>query len=269
MVLVKIGGGDAINLDGIAADIAALPGPVVVVHGANAIRDRLAADLGWEKRVVTSVSGYSSVYSDERAIDLLLMAYAGLRNKRLVERLLCHGRNAVGLTGLDGRLVSARRNTGIRVRQGDKTLLLRDLSGKPHAVNLPLMRLLLDNGYTPVLTVPLADEQGCAVNSENDEVVALLQAAMNAEQVIELIEAPGLLLDPSDPSSVARSLDATDLKRLEERAEGRFKRKLLALGRLFDTTAPTVVMADGRTARPVADALAGAGTTITKRGAGR
>ncbi len=269
MVLVKIGGGAAINLDGIAADIAALPGPVVVVHGANAVRDRLAADLGWETRVVTSVSGYSSVCSDERAIDLLLMAYAGLQNKRLVERLLRHGRNAVGLTGLDGRLVAAKRNKGIRVRQGDKTLLLHDLSGKPCSVNVPLLRLLLDNGYTPVLTVPLADEQGFAVNSENDDVVALLQGALNAAQVIELIEAPGLLLDPADPSSVARSLDAAELADLEERAEGRFKRKLLALRRLFDTTAPTVVMADGRTAHPVAEALAGAGTAITKHGAGQ
>jgi acetylglutamate/LysW-gamma-L-alpha-aminoadipate kinase len=269
VVLVKIGGGAAINVDGAAADIAALPGPVVVVHGANAVRDRLAADLGWDKHVVTSVSGYSSVYSDERAIDLLLMAYAGLQNKRIVERLLRHGRNAVGLTGLDGRLVAATRNKGIRVREADKTLLLRDFSGKPRSVNVPLLRLLLDNGYTPVLTVPLVDEHGCAVNSENDDVVAVLQAALNAAQVIELIEAPGLLLDPADPSSVARSLDAADLASLEERADGRFKRKLLALRRLFDTTAPTVVMADGRTAHPVADALAGAGTTITRRGVGQ
>ncbi len=65
VVLVKIGGGAAINLDGIAADLAAMPGPVVVVHGANALRDRLAAALGKEKRVVTSVSGYASVYSDD------------------------------------------------------------------------------------------------------------------------------------------------------------------------------------------------------------
>ena len=144
MVLVKIGGGAAINLDGVAADIAAMPHPVVVVHGANAVRDRLAADLGREKRVVTSVSGYASVYSDEQAIDLLMMAYAGLQNKRIVERLQRHGRNAIGLTGLDGRLVAATRNRGIRVREGDKTLLLRDFSGRPRAVNEPLLRLLLE-----------------------------------------------------------------------------------------------------------------------------
>ena len=263
MVLVKIGGGAAINLDGIAADIAAVPGPGVVVHGANAARDRLPGTLGMAKRVVTSVSGYASVYSDEDAIDLLLMAYAGLRNKRIVERLQRHGRNAIGLTGLDGRAVSGIRNKGFRVREGEKTLLLRDFSGKPSAVNESLLRLLLDHGYTPVLTVPLADEQGFAINSENDDVVAVLQGVLKASVVVELIEAPGLLENPDDSASGIPALDASDLVLLEEGAVGRFKRKLLALRRLYETTNPTVIIADGRVEHPIAAAMAGEGTVIT------
>ncbi len=263
MVLVKVGGGEAMNLDGIAADVAALRRPVVVVHGANALRDRLAAQLGQDKRVVTSVSGYDSVYSDEAAIDLLMLAYAGLRNKRLVERLQRHGANAIGLSGLDGRLVQGTRNKGIRVREGDKTLLLRDFSGKPSAVNEPLLRLLLENGYTPVLTVPLVDERGFAINSENDEVIALLQRVLRASDVVELIEAPGLLRDPGDPASVIRSLGSSELPGLQERARGRFKRKLLALARLFEAGSPRVMIADGRVAHPVSAALSGEGTTIT------
>jgi [amino group carrier protein]-L-2-aminoadipate 6-kinase len=222
--------------------------------------------------VVTSVSGYDSVYSDESAIDLLMMAYAGLQNKRIVERLQRHGRNAVGLTGLDGRAVSGTRNKGIRVREGEKTLLLRDFSGKPSGVNTGLLRLLLDNGYTPVLTVPLVDEQGFAINSENDDVVAVLQGVLQATHVIELIEAPGLLKDPADPASTLQAVEASDLGLLEERAEGRFRRKLLALRKLFEASSPTVVIADGRVAHPVAAAMAGEGTTIralARSGSGR
>ncbi len=269
MVLVKIGGGASINLEGAAADIAALTEAVIVVHGANALRDRLAMQLGLEKRVVTSVSGYASVFSDEAAIDLLMMAYGGLQNKRLVEQLQRHGRNAIGLTGLDGRAVTGTRNKGIRVREADRTVIVRDFSGRPRAVNEPLLRLLLDNGFTPVLTVPLLDEQGAAINSENDEVVALLQATFAASHVIELIEAPGLLRSPGDPASVIRSLDAVELAGLEHEASGRFKRKLLALRRLFDSTAPTVILADGRVPHPVAAAMAGAGTVISAGRAGR
>ncbi len=267
MVLVKIGGGEAINIDGVAADLAALDEPVVVVHGANALRDSLASRLGVEKRVVTSVSGYDSVYSDEAAIDLLMLAYAGLRNKRIVERLQRHGRNAIGLTGLDGRVIAGTRNRGIRVRQGDKRLLLHDFSGRPALVNERLLRLLMEEGYTPVLTVPLVDEEGFAINSENDEVVALLQRVLNAAAVIELIEAPGLLRDADDPGSVVAHIQASELAHMEERASGRFRRKLLALGRLFELTSPTVVIADGRVEHPIAAALAGNGTTITASGA--
>ena len=59
----------------------------IIVHGANAFRDRLAKDLGIEKKIVKSVSGYESVFSDKNAIDIMMMSYAGLRNKRIVELL--------------------------------------------------------------------------------------------------------------------------------------------------------------------------------------
>ena len=262
VLLVKIGGGAAINLDGIAADLAAVPGPVVVVHGANALRDRLAAQLGHRTRVITSVSGFDSVYSDDEAIGLLMLAYAGLANKRIVERLQQHGRNAIGLTGLDGQLIRAARNKGIRVREGGKTLLVRDRSGKPAAVNGALLHWLLGEGYTPVITVPLVDETGAAVNAENDDVVVALQAVVRARHVVQLIEAPGLMADPADPTSALARLSAGELEQREALAAGRFKRKLHALAKLTGQGSPMVIIADGRVAHPVADALAGKGTVI-------
>ena len=172
MMLIKIGGGEQVNLPAVIADLAEQAQPFIIVHGANVLRDRIAAQLGLEKTVLTSVSGYSSVFSDQDAIDVILMSYSGLRNKQIVE--LCQRRdiNAVGLTGLDGRLVQGERNRGIRVRENGKTLIKRDLSGKPRSINTSLLRLLLDNGYCPVLTIPIADEKGFAINSENDDIVA-------------------------------------------------------------------------------------------------
>src|SRR5512135_194001 len=103
MIIVKIGGGEGINLQGIVQDLGQLKEKFIVVHGANALRDKLAEDLRQPKKVVTSVSGYASVYSDEAMIDLMMMAYAGARNKRIVELCHQHGINAVGLSGLDGK----------------------------------------------------------------------------------------------------------------------------------------------------------------------
>jgi acetylglutamate/LysW-gamma-L-alpha-aminoadipate kinase len=263
-LIVKVGGGARINLAGVADDLAASSDPVVVVHGANAARDELAAKLGHVTRVLTSVSGYQSVYSDDAAIDLLLMTYAGLVNKRLVELLQRRGRNAIGLTGLDGRLVVGHRNAGIRVREQGKTLLIRDRSGKPVSVNQSLLEMLLDAGYLPVVTVPLVDEEGVAINAENDDVVAAIQRALGAERVIQLIEAPGLLANPADSSSVRSRVTGVELAALEEAATGRFKRKMRALRLMLDGGGGTltVTMADGRGPHPVADALAGRGTVF-------
>ena len=103
MIIVKIGGGENINLEGVVADLAGLDSPVLIVLGGNALRDELAERLGSPKQVLTSMSGYASVLSDETAIDVIMMSYAGLRCKRVVELCQRFGINAVGLSGIDGK----------------------------------------------------------------------------------------------------------------------------------------------------------------------
>jgi len=262
MIIVKIGGGSTINIPGVIEDLAALDEPYVVVHGANALRDKLAEDLGQPKQVLTSVKGYASVYSDEKLLDVMLMAYAGLRNKRIVELCQQHGINAVGLSGLDGKVVQGERNKGIRVYQGKKLKIVRDFSGKPHTVNAPLLKLLLDNGYVPVLTVPIIDELNTAINTENDDVVRVLQQALAADTVINLIEAPGFLENRNDAASLIKKIPASQLEAREQQVEGRMKRKMLAFRKLFEHGASRVIIADGRGEHPVKDALAGNGTVI-------
>jgi acetylglutamate/LysW-gamma-L-alpha-aminoadipate kinase len=262
MIIVKIGGGKEINIEAIIEDLAGITEKYVIVHGANALRDKLARDLGQPKQVLTSVKGYTSVYSDEKLLDVMMMAYAGLRNKRIVEMCQRHDIDAVGLSGLDGRMVSGKRNKGIRVYQGKKLKIIRDFSGKPVSVNAPLLRLLLDNGYVPILTVPIIDEQRTAINTENDDVVRVLQQALQAETVINLIEAPGFLEDRNDAASLIKNIPSSELASRENQVEGRMKRKMLAVRKLFEQGATKVVISDGRSEHPVRDALAGKGTVI-------
>ncbi len=262
MIILKIGGGGGINVRGIIEDLAHVTEPFVIVHGANALRDRLAEDLGRPRQVLTSVKGYTSVYSDESLIDVMMMAYAGLRNKRIVELCHQHGINAVGLSGLDGKMVLGRRNRGIRIYAKGKQKIVRDFSGKPQGANAGLLNLLLDNGYIPVLTVPIIDEHNCAINTENDDVVRVLQAIIRAETVIHLIEAPGFLQDPADETTLINYIAAAELDAREEAAQGRMKRKILAIRKLVEQNAARVIIADGRTAHPVTHALGGKGTVI-------
>jgi acetylglutamate/LysW-gamma-L-alpha-aminoadipate kinase len=263
MMLIKIGGGEQINLEAAIADLATLEQSFVIVHGANVLRDQLAQQLGKEKTVLTSVSGYASVFSDQDAIDVIMMSYSGLRNKQIVELCQRNNINAVGLTGLDGRLVQGERNKGIRVRENGKTLIKRDLSGKPRSINSQLLRLLLENGYCPVLTIPIVDENGFAINSENDDIIVQIASALDIDTVIQLIEAPGFLDDPADETSLVTSMSLSELELREASVEGRIKRKLLALTRLCQGGKTRVIITDGRGERPIISALDGAGTHIS------
>lgn len=266
MIIIKIGGGIHINIKGIATDLSKylkqVKEPIVIVHGANAYRDILADQLGKKRQVVTSISGYTSVLSDDEIIDLQMMVYAGLRNKRIVEIFQRNGLNAIGLSGLDGQVIQAKRNKGIRIQDGDKKKLVRDLSGKPIAINKNLMDFLLENDYIPVLTVPIIDEEKIAVNSENDDIVGILQKEYRAELVIHFLEAPGLLEESSDPTSLIEFCSIPELIRLEKEAQGRIKRKLLAIGGLIKNGVNQVILADGRSEQPLKDALRGIGTVI-------
>ncbi len=262
MIIVKIGGGKEINVKGIIEDLSKLDEKYIIVHGANHLRDELAQKLGMQKKTLTSVSGYTSVFSDEDAIDVLMMAYAGLRNKRIVELCQINGINALGLSGLDGKVIQGRRNQGIRVREDGKLKIVRDNSGKPVSVNAQLLNLLIENGYTPVLCVPITDENNYAINSENDDIINVLQRELKADSIIQLIEAPGFLDDKSDDNSFVKELTKEELIKREEQVEGRMKRKMHALRKLFEDGAAEVIISDGRTDHPIKDALERKGTII-------
>ena len=262
MHILKIGGGATINIEGIISDLAETALPALIILGANATRDDIALKLGLPKKVITSVSGYDSVFSDENALDVIMMSYAGLRNKRVVELCQRNGLNAVGLSGLDGRLIQGQRNRGIRVRENGKNLIKHDLSGKPKSTNQSLLRWLLNNDYLPVITIPIVDEKGFAINSENDDIINVLQEQIGAEKIIQFIEAPGYLDDKEDESSLIDQLSISELHKKETQSVGRIKRKLLALTRLFAAGAAEVIITDGRTEHPLRDALAGMGTNI-------
>ena len=100
------------------------------------------------------------------------------------------------------------------------------------------------------------------INSENDDIVYRLQQALDAQTVLQLIEAPGFMKDLDDPDSLERTLTRAELAERERSVTGRMKRKLHALKRLATGTVREIIIADGRTNNPVADALAGGGTWI-------
>jgi len=270
MLVIKVGGARGVDLDAVCADVAELAGRgerLVLVHGGSHETSELAEKLGHPPRFLTSVSGYTSRYTDRRTLEIFEMVYCGKTNKGIVERLQRLGVDAVGLCGLDGRLLEGKRKTALRVREGSKTRVVRDdLSGKVHSVNRALLDLLLENGYHPVVCPPAISEDGLAINTDGDRAAARIAAAFRAEKLVILSDVPGLLRSFPDESTRIDELPLDEVESAAERyAEGRMKVKLLGAAEAIRDGVGEVILGDSRGDRPVQAALAGEGTRIFAR----
>ena len=272
VVVVKIGGGEGVDPAPVLQDLAALLRPppnasaprlrFVVVHGTSDAATRLQKALGREPRFVTSVSGHTSRFTDAADMEIVTMAAAGY-NASLVGRLQALGVDAVGLTGLDGRLLSGRRKDSIRAVVDGKQVVVRgDHSGVVERVNARLLRTLLDAGHVPVVTLPALADDGTAVNVDADRAGAAVAGALGAAAYVILTNVPGLLRDKADPASLVREVPPELMAEAERLAEGRFKKKVLAAREALAGGVARVVVAGTAVERPVSAALAGEGTVF-------
>jgi len=269
MIVVKVGGGAGIDVESVLADVAQMwkdGEQVVLVHGASDETNQLSEKLGIPPRFVTSVSGHVSRFTDEATLDAFAMA-SGKLNLRVVESLQKRGCNAVGLTGVDGRLLEGQRKDTIKaVVDGKKVMLRGDHTGTIETVNAGLLRLLLGAGYLPVVTVPAISTAGEAVNADADRAAAAIAGALDAEALLILSNVPGLLRDVNDPASLVGRVPVADLAKAAEFAQGRFKKKILGAEEALQGGVGRVVFATANVASPVRTALAGGGTHIFKPG---
>ena len=266
MIVVKIGGSDGTPYQAICADIAEhIKGgsQIVLVHGGSHDTNVLSEALGHPPRFVTSVSGHSSRYTDRRTMEIFMMAVAGKMNTTLVELLQRDGVNALGISGIDGRLLQARRKDSIRiVENGKKKILRNDYTGRITNVNVELLKSLLEAGYTPVVAPIALGHTGDAVNCDGDRAAAEIAAALKAEDLVIFTNVPGLLRDVNDPDSLVRHIPQEQLEKYAELAQGRMKKKTLGAQEALSGGVRTVRLAGGNVERPLTNALANECTVI-------
>lgn len=156
------------------------------------------------------------------------MVYCGKQNKGLVERLQRLGVNAVGLSGLDGRLFEGKHKDKVRSVEGGKVKVLRgDHTGTVERVNTGLLTLLLESGYLPVLTPPGVSFEGVAINVDGDRAAAAVAVALQAEALLLLSNVPGLLRDFPDEASLIPEIPAGEVESYLGFARDRMKKKVL------------------------------------------
>ena len=268
MIVVKVGGSEGINYEAVTKDAAALwksSRKLVLVHGGSSETNKIAEALGHPPQFLTHPGGLTSRLTDRKTLEIFEMVYCGLVNKRIVELLQREGVNAVGLSGLDGRIFEGKRKDAVKYIENGKIKIHRgDYTGSVERVNTALIRMLLEAGYLPVLTPPAISYHGEAINTDGDTAAAQLAQALQAEALLLLSNVPGLLAHFPDESSLIREIPAAKVNdpQYMSVAQGRMKKKVLGAVEAVQGGVGRVVFGDARVENPISSALAGAGTVV-------
>jgi [amino group carrier protein]-L-2-aminoadipate 6-kinase len=261
-LVVKVGGAAGNDLAPVLDDLAARK-DFVLVHGGSKEVDRIGQELGRPAEYYTSPSGVVSRRSDPAHLEVVVLALAGKVQTEIVAGFAKRGVRALGLSGVDDRLLRARRKEGARAVLGGHTVhLTDDFSGSIEQVNERLLRMLLEAGITPVVGPPAVTDQGEIVNVDADRAAASIAVALRAEALVLLTNVPGLLRDPAQVSTVIPHVARSELEEALGFAQGRMRKKLLAARDALAGGVAKVVIAPSGVPVPVEWALAGHGTVI-------
>lgn len=272
MIVVKIGGSLDQQLVNICADVRHLSRrgeSVVLLHGGSAEANRLHEQIGVPLRYLRSPCGRRhSRYTDPATLDVLTLAMAGRVKPSLTTELVRCGVRAVGLTGIDGALVVAKKTRPARAYvDGRLKVVHDDLTGRVVSVNAELLWLLLNQGYVPVLSPPVIDPEVGALNIDGDRLAIAVATTLGASHLVILSNVPGLMRDLEDLDSLVPRLTPENFEENIEFAQGRMRVKLLAALKALERGVGRVVLGDGRRNAPLRAALEGHGTVLKHEGA--
>ena len=196
IVVVKYGGNAMINeqlKQQVMEDIVLLwlvGVKVVLVHGGGPEISELMERLGKKPRFVDGLR-----VTDKETVDIVQMVLAGKVNKTLVNLLEVKGGRAMGISGMDGRLIQAKMK--------DPQL---GYVGSITGVDIRPVMDLLERGYIPVISTVGCDEQGNTYNINGDTAAAYIAGALGAMRLIMMTDIAGVLRDKDDPSTLIPQL---------------------------------------------------------------
>lgn len=203
IVVVKYGGNSMVNdslKDSVMKDIIllSLVGiKVVVVHGGGPEITDMLNKIGKKSEFKNGLR-----VTDKETVEIAEMVLTGKVNKSLVNLIQVKGGKAMGISGIDGRLIEAK--------QKDKDL---GFVGEITRVNVQPILDLLDNGYIPIVSTIGCDKKGNLYNINADTAAAKIAGELKAESLISLTDICGILKDKDDPSTLISKLNFEDAEK--------------------------------------------------------
>ena len=218
--IIKIGGNcidDPHELGLFLSSFSSITGMKILVHGGGKMATKLATKLGIDQ---TMVDGKR--LTDAQTLDIAVMVYAGLINKKIVAQLQAQKSNAMGFSGADGNLIQAFKRTSSSIDYGFVGDILKN------GINIDLFETLLQNGIIPVVSPITHDGNGQLLNTNADTIASKIAIAFSQYYEVVLtycFEKTGVLYAVEDEASYIPIL--TKEKFMQLKAEGIISKGML------------------------------------------
>ncbi|MBU3088399.1 acetylglutamate kinase [Clostridium gasigenes] len=173
----------------------------IVVHGGGPDISKFLNRIGEKSEFINGLR-----YTDENTIDIVQMVLGGKVNKDLVKLIEKSGGKAIGICGIDGSLLKAK-----------KLITEDDLGyvGEITSVNTDILKMAMSSGYIPVVgSIALGEDDNNLYNINADTCAAKIASALKAEKLILLTDVPGVMIDPSDKNSLLSVLRLHEVPKL-------------------------------------------------------
>lgn len=204
VIVIKYGGNAMINeelKDAVMGDIVLLHAigiKVVLVHGGGPEITDMLRRVGKKSEFVDGLR-----VTDKETAELVQMVLAGKVNKSLVDLVSRKGGRAIGLCGIDAGMIRARMADSRLGYVGEIT----DIDIRPIAD-------LLEKGYIPIISTVGSDDEGNVYNINADTAASRIAGALRTESLIIMTDAPGVLQEKTDPTTLIPKIFVSDTLRL-------------------------------------------------------
>ena len=266
MITIKIGGSVVDNLHPTTiSDIKKIVEQegVVLVHGGGKEVTKDSKELGKEPKFVVSPGGIKSRYTDKETAEIFTMVMSGKINKTIVCMLQKNGINAIGLSGIDGKIIQAERKKKLLIvnEKGRKQAIDGGYTGKITNVNASLLKSLLEQGYTPVISPIAISEEFEFLNVDGDRAAAYVAGKIQSDKVLFLTNVDGLLMD----EKLVKSLTLDEAKAILPKIGFGMEKKILAATEALDMGVKEALIANGQRENPISAAIAHDKCTVIQK----
>ncbi len=265
MITIKIGGSVVDNLHpSIIADIKKIAESegVILVHGGGKEVTKVCEQLGKEPKFVTSPSGIKSRYTDKETAEIFTMVMSGRINKTIVQMLQKSGINAIGLSGVDAKIIQAERKKKLLIvnEKGRKQAIDGGYTGKIIDINSKFIKSLLDQGLTPVISPIAISEESEFLNVDGDRAAAYVAGKVGCDKVLFITNVDGLLMD----DKLVPKLSLAEAKEIRPKIGPGMEKKILASTEALDMGVKEALIANGQKENPISAAITHDNCTVIK-----